>query len=220
VDGNHKFTNGHNVPHCKISEFGKIDKGGDNDQIRNPSLKYTINKAKDITAREKRSHTAVAIFYVNSRSHPCHVGTFSITLRYFVILHLLSCSNLYSQIIEIEWEMTYGGNGDDRANSILQSTDSGFVVAGYSNSVDGDITSPYGDHDYWITKLDSIGSLQWQRSYGGSEDDWCYDICHGVNGGYLLVGQTQSIDGDVTENNGGIDYWIVSIDSLGEIIWQ
>lgn len=70
-------------------------------------------------------------------------------------------------MIDIEWEMTFGGNGDDRGTAIIQSADSGFVVVGYSNSFDGDITSPKGNQDFWVTKLDSIGNLEWQKSYGG-----------------------------------------------------
>jgi hypothetical protein len=123
-------------------------------------------------------------------------------------------------VIDIEWEMTFGGNGDDRGTAIIQSADSGFVVVGYSNSFDGDITSPKGNQDFWVTKLDSIGNLEWQKSYGGNAADWCHDICIGTNDGYLLVGQSNSIDGDITENKGAYDIWIVKINNVGDIEWQ
>mgnify|MGYP003403942254 FL=1 len=125
-----------------------------------------------------------------------------------------------AQIIDIKWQMTYGGNGDDRGTAIIQSADSGFVVAGYSNALDGDITSPHGNEDFWVAKLDSIGNFQWQKSYGGSSADFCHAICYGINGGYLLVGQSNSNDGDLTENKGGYDIWVVKISETGDIEWQ
>lgn len=129
-------------------------------------------------------------------------------------------SSCMAQVIDIKWQMTYGGNGDDRGTAIIQSIDSGFVVAGYSNALDGDITSPHGNEDFWVTKLDSIGNFQWQKSYGGSSADFCHAICYGINGGYLLVGQSNSNDGDLTENKGGYDIWVVKISETGDIEWQ
>lgn len=127
---------------------------------------------------------------------------------------------VFGQAPEIEWEKSFGGNGGDRGQAIISTPDSGFIAVGYTNSTDGDIILNHGSQDFWIVKMDSDGEMLWQKSYGGSAYDLCYGICNGVNGGFILVGQTNSIDGDVTENKGLYDYWIIKIDDNGEIVWQ
>jgi len=66
------------------------------------------------------------------------------------------------------WQKPYGGSNPDHGHSVLQTPDKGFVVAGYAESNDGDVTNNHGDSDYWIIKLDTLGNLKWQKSFGGS----------------------------------------------------
>ncbi|UOK41500.1 MULTISPECIES: T9SS type A sorting domain-containing protein [Flavobacterium] len=166
----------------------------------------------------------------------------------------------------ILWQKTFGGNGQDYAWSIQQTTDGGYIVAGETNSTDGDITSNVVNYDGWIVKLNANGIMQWQRTLGGDNADsiYCirqtsdggfilvgnsygniyihklnangipqwyeiaggtgadipYDIQQTVDGGYIVAGVTSSTDGDVTENHGGYDYWIVKFDASGGILWQ
>jgi len=120
----------------------------------------------------------------------------------------------------IEWQHSFGGSSYDVANSIRQTSDGGFVVAGISESVDGDITGNKGWYDYWIAKLDSSGGIEWQRSLGGSSGDYGYAIDQTVDGGYVAAGYSASNDSDVTGNHGGTDYWVVRLDTLGNLEWQ
>jgi len=120
----------------------------------------------------------------------------------------------------IQWQSSIGGSEDDYANSIAQTSDGGFVVAGYSESADGDVTNNHGTRDFWIVKLDTIGAIQWQISLGGSDHDDANSIAQTSDGGYIVAGSTQSANGDVTNSLGGIDYWIVKLDSTGTILWQ
>ncbi len=124
----------------------------------------------------------------------------------------------------IQWQNTIGGSDNDRLNSILQSTDGGYMLGGYSNSnISGDKSENcVGLNDYWIVKLNSLGVIEWQNTIGGSDDDNLYSIQQTTDGGYVLGGSSRSnISGDKTENcNGGIDNWIVKVDSLGGIQWQ
>ena len=66
----------------------------------------------------------------------------------------------------IEWQKTFGGSGLDDANSIQQTNEGGYIVAGYNMSNDGDVTGNHGQADYWIVKLTSTGVIEWQKSLG------------------------------------------------------
>ncbi|MBK7387841.1 MAG: hypothetical protein IPI23_01865 [Bacteroidetes bacterium] len=124
----------------------------------------------------------------------------------------------------IEWQNTIGGSGEDRLNSIAQTTDGGYILGGMSNSnISSDKTeNSNGDWDYWIVKTDSIGVIQWQNTIGGNGGDGLHSIAQSSDGGYILGGYSASdISGDKSENsNGFIDFWIVKTDSLGTILWQ
>ncbi|MFA7616312.1 MAG: T9SS type A sorting domain-containing protein [Weeksellaceae bacterium] len=120
----------------------------------------------------------------------------------------------------IQWQKSLGGSGLDSANSIQQTTDGGYIVAGGSTSNNGDVTGNHGDIDFWIVKLNSVGNIQWQKSLGGSDWDYAHSIQQTADGGYIVAGDSRSNDGDVTGNHGDGDYWIVKLDSTGNIQWQ
>ena len=120
----------------------------------------------------------------------------------------------------ITWQKSLGGSGVDQAFSIQQTTDGGYIVGGSSQSNDGDVTGNHGDDDYWIVKLDPSGNITWQKSLGGMNEDIVSSIQQTTDGGYIVAGYSQSNDGDVTGNHGGLDYWIVKLDPSGNIIWQ
>ncbi|MEJ5050662.1 T9SS type A sorting domain-containing protein [Chryseobacterium culicis] len=120
----------------------------------------------------------------------------------------------------IQWQKSLGGSNHDNAQSIQQTTDGGYIVAGTSNSNDGDVTGNHGNDDYWVVKLDSNGNIQWQKSLGGSNSDTAQSIQQTADGGYIVAGSSHSNDGDVSGNQGGQDYWVVKLDSTGNIQWQ
>lgn len=119
----------------------------------------------------------------------------------------------------IEWEKCYGGTYVDKAYAVKQTPDNGFIIAGKTNSNDGDVSGNHGNDDCWIVKTDSLGNIEWQKCLGGSDNDYANDICI-VNDGYIVLICSESDDGDVTGNHGNDDYWIVKLDNLGNIIWQ
>ncbi len=120
----------------------------------------------------------------------------------------------------ISWQRSLGGSGDDIAHSVQQTTDGGYIVAGYSNSNDGDLTTNYGGSDYWVVKLNSTGNIIWQRSIGGSDQDNAFSIHQTAQGDYIVAGRSYSNDGYVIGNHGSSDYWIVALDSVGNVSWQ
>ena len=122
--------------------------------------------------------------------------------------------------MEMIWQQNFGGTGLDQPHAITQANTGNFLIAGYSDSDDNDITSNHGQYDFWLIKIDPYGEKIWEKSYGGSEDDKCYDIISTQDGGFIMCGTSRSENGDVTENYGNNDVWIVKINNVGEIEWQ
>jgi hypothetical protein len=120
----------------------------------------------------------------------------------------------------ITWQKSLGGLNNDKGQSILQTADGGYVVAGYSQSNDGDVTGNHGNNDMWIVKLDSLGNIIWQKSLGGTSVDAAFSMQQTTDGGYVVAGYSQSNNGDATGNHGDFDMWIIKLDSLGSIMWQ
>jgi hypothetical protein len=121
----------------------------------------------------------------------------------------------------IEWQKSLGGSGYDKAYSIQQTDDGGYIVAGESSSNDGDVSGNHGGYnDCWVVKLNSLGTIVWQKSIGGLFDDSAKSIQQTSDGGYIVAGSSDSNDGDVSGNHGGKDYWVVKLTTIGTIEWQ
>ena len=120
----------------------------------------------------------------------------------------------------ILWQKTYGGSGNDYAYAMQPTPDAGYILAGYSESSDGDANFNHGLKDVWVIKLNSIGIIQWQKSYGGTKDDIAYSIQNTSDGGFIVAGKTESNDGDASGNHGASDFWIFKLDGVGNMKWQ
>lgn len=118
------------------------------------------------------------------------------------------------------WQKLYGGSGYDHARSIEQTTDGGFVIAGWSESNNGDVSGNHGSRDAWIIKTDSNGLIIWQKCFGGSSFDWANSVQQTSDGGYIVAGVSDSQNGDVSGNHGIYDYWILKLDMNGNLTWQ
>lgn len=116
----------------------------------------------------------------------------------------------------IQWQKTFGGSAYDVAYSIYQTIDNGYIIAGESSSNDVDVSGnhlgEFDRNDYWILKIDSTGNKQWQKCLGGSSSDIAYSIKQNKDGTYIVVGTSNSKDGDVLNNYGDYDeMWIVKL---------
>jgi hypothetical protein len=120
----------------------------------------------------------------------------------------------------LEWEKSLGGTEDERAHDVKQTSDGGYIVAGYSQSTDGDITNSQGYYDAWIVKLTSSGNIEWEKSLGGTDMDAALSIQQTFDNGYIVAGYSHSTDGHLTANYGAQDCWIVKLDITGTIEWQ
>lgn len=142
---------------------------------------------------------------------------------FFISLITFSCSKT-ERVIEpvlVQKILTYGGSNNDVAQSVAPTSDGGFIVLGYTQSNDGDIDTKQDESfDFWLLKFDQEASLQWSKTYGGANDDRGRNVIQTADGGYALVGYSNSSDGDVSENNGARDFWIIKTDNQGEVLWE
>ena len=103
------------------------------------------------------------------------------------------------------WDKTLGGTSEDWANSIIQTKDRGYMVAGWTKSMGA------GKTDVWIIKLNKKGDLVWDKTFGGSEDDEAHSIIQTDDGGYAVAGWTES------KGAGNSDVWVIKLDENGNL---
>ena len=120
----------------------------------------------------------------------------------------------------VQWRKYFGGTNNDRAHAVVQSNDGGFVMAGFSESDDFDISDTKGSYDFWVVKIASTGDLVWERSFGGSGIEIAYDIAKTTDNGYVITGNTFSNDTDVSKNNGESDVWLIKLADNGNLLWE
>jgi hypothetical protein len=115
---------------------------------------------------------------------------------------------------KIVWQKSLGGNGHDYEQDVKATPDGGCLVSGYTTSNDIDVSGHHGDtsnYDGWIVELDSLGNLEWQKCLGGTGFDGATGIALTPDGGCVIACNTASTNGDVTNNHGGQDAWIVKL---------
>ena len=129
--------------------------------------------------------------------------------------------NFNTQNIEVQKVVTLGGSKNESAQSIVATPDGGYAVLGFTQSMDGDVLSKTDNsYDFWLLKFDVNGEQEWQKVYGGIDDDRGQDVITTTDGGYAITGSSKSSDGDVSENAGLNDFWVVKINDLGIIEWE
>lgn len=127
---------------------------------------------------------------------------------------------IFSQELNVEWMNAMGGSGADWAQDIEHTRDGGFVIVGWTTSRDGDVGENYGSYDIWLVKIDPFGHIDWEQNYGGSQQDRAYSVLQTEDGGYIILGDSNSSDGDVPDNKGRSDVYIIKTTSSGAIDWQ
>ena len=106
------------------------------------------------------------------------------------------------------WAQTFGGGNPEYGRSAIPTVDGGFAVAGTTRSFGG------GDYDFWLVKTDALGNHVWNHTYGGSGVDGVYELIQASDGGYVIIGDTDSFGA------GGRDFWLVKTDALGNHVWN
>ena len=125
----------------------------------------------------------------------------------------------------LQWEKTIGSDDTDYLKSVIQTSDGGYLLGGYtrSDTIMGDKShAGYGNYDYWAVKLDANGNKVWDKTFGGTSHDYLWDAIELSNGTYMLAGYSSSLNNGnkSAPRIGGSDYWLVNVDVNGSKIWD
>jgi len=157
----------------------------------------------------------VEIATIESFSDTCFVlSNINISdIKYYQIIikdyfELESISNIQEGNSYITFMKTFGGSLKDIANSVQQTFDGGYIIAGYTESYGN------GNEDFWLLKTDSQGNEEWNQTFGGSDTDVCLSMQQTTDGGYIMVGYTWSFGNDES------DIWLLKTDSQGNEEWN
>ena len=108
----------------------------------------------------------------------------------------------------IEWQHNFGESGDDRGWSLRQTNDGGYIITGYADSFGA------GGYDVYLMKTTPNGTLEWQKTFGGSEDDGGWSVRQTTDGGYIIAGFTDSF------GVGAEDIYLMKTTPNGALEWQ
>ena len=108
-----------------------------------------------------------------------------------------------------EWAKTFGGSNNDHATSVKQTSDGGYILAGYTDSFGS------GPHNAWLVKTDASGNEEWNNTYGDLADEEIHSVRQTSDGGYIAAGMFRSPDSGST-----MEAWMLKIDALGTEAWD
>jgi uncharacterized repeat protein (TIGR01451 family) len=141
----------------------------------------------------------------------------SFLLLTFIFYYSIS----FSQTAGAKWSRPLGGTRADYGYDIQKTSDGGFLFAGNTWSNNIDVSGNHGDSvDLWVVKLNKLGRIQWQKSFGGTSGEGFGKMICNTDGTTVLVTATYSNNGDVLGYHGGQDLWVIKIDAEGNLLWQ
>lgn len=121
------------------------------------------------------------------------------------------------------WEKSYGFAGHDHAYNIIKTSDGGLFFNGFLDVTASEgqgSTLRHGVGEFWCHKVNMNGDLVWRRYFGGSNNDRSYDSIETEDGGFILVGTSESQDVEISNSFGSYDVWIIKLSSNGELMWE
>lgn len=141
-------------------------------------------------------------------------------MRTLSILPAFVSSMVIAQAPPIQWQKALGGSATESAELVRMTPGGGWLMASNCQSTNGNVVGHHGLMDIWLAKLDASGALEWTLALGGSGEDHVFGLEIATDGGCVVVGMTDSNDGDVNGNHGNDDAWVVKVDAAGALEWQ
>lgn len=128
----------------------------------------------------------------------------------------------------ILWERSFGFSGHDHSYDLVETADGGFFFSGFldvtssngEGSTDKNSLTAHGVGEFWGTKIDGDGNLEWRKFFGGTNNDRSFGVVNAHDGGYILAGASESDDFDITDPKGSYDFWAVKVDKNGSFVWE
>jgi len=155
-----------------------------------------------------------------SRSDNCFTGSNGGFHDYYIL-------KVDAQGNEI-WCQNFGYPGSDQAQNIIETREGDLMVTGFfdvsasggqGNDDRENAGTLHGVGEYWGIKLDADGQFFWKRYFGGSNNDRSYNVMQTNDGGFVLIGSSESDDFDITDGKGSYDYWAVKLSAEGDLEW-
>jgi len=155
-----------------------------------------------------------------SRSDNCFTGSNGGFHDYYIL-------KVDAQGNEI-WCQNFGYPGSDQAQNIIETREGDLMVTGFfdvsasggqGNDDRENAGTLHGVGEYWGIKLDADGQFFWKRYFGGSNNDRSYNVMQTNDGGFVLIGSSESDDFDITDSKGSYDYWAVKLSAEGDLEW-
>ena len=129
----------------------------------------------------------------------------------FVVVSLIVFFNAeHSEPSWVMWSQTYGGTNDEGMGilhnvHLVKTSDGGFALAG------GTFSFGAGEYDFWLIKTNSLGNMEWSKSYGGADNDIPHSLIQTSDGGFALAGEIVPFDAAHP------DFWLVKTDADGNV---
>ena len=135
----------------------------------------------------------------------------------------------YSSTGEVEWVKSFGGSDSDSINSVVATSDGGYIAGGDFNSnsiqVGNETLTNSGSTDGIIIKYNADGEIEWANSFSGEQEDYIKSVTETNDDGYIAGGyfnsKTVQVGNEILTNNGsnGDDGFIIKYSSKGKVEW-
>jgi gliding motility-associated-like protein len=136
-------------------------------------------------------------------------------LTLFLAFLMTNAWSLKAQPLTIEWQRGYNAHHVWNGGEAISSTaDGGYIMAGFANTI-----TNWGA-DLWVVKLDETGNVIWEKSFAGNSPDVAKSVIQTADGGYIVLGQTNSANADASGNHGNSDLWVIKLDEDGTLAWK
>jgi hypothetical protein len=135
-------------------------------------------------------------------------------------IQLLFIQFSFGQAPGIAWQVNLGGSDFEIGQAAVETPDSNYVVVGYTESTDGDVSGNHGKSDIWAVKFQPNGAIHWKKCLGGNESEQASSVKNTLDGNMIICGYAGSSNGDVAGIHDMSDVWVLKLDQAGNLLAQ